>query len=346
MTAHPIRRVVAVLAAATLTAALATSALAVDVEGAAKKPKPKCQGKVATIVGTKKADILKGTAKRDVIVARGGADRIYAKGGSDLICAGKGNDVVFGGPGADTIWGQLGRDTLNGNVGPDFLAGQIGNDIINGGIGVDTCFQGTGAGPVVRCERPAPPPVAPAPPPVPPAPPTLIPLRGILAVAFSDIDGLDGYSTGDIMIAQLVDTNGDGVPSGPSGGVPGDTIEMGRFPTTLTPTSTTDFADWWVKSHTVATIDQMGSGRLWVTTTINRKHGWSDAIDVQFYQEERGASVDLSAVQDGMAIAHNDFVLMNADSPSRPTVLPWLSTDRRDDDRLVDVELHWGGSIL
>ncbi len=229
MTAHPIRRVVAVLAAATLTAALATSALAVDVEGAAKKPKPKCQGKVATIVGTKKADILKGTAKRDVIVARGGADRIYAKGGSDLICAGKGNDVVFGGPGADTIWGQLGRDTLNGNVGPDFLAGQIGNDIINGGIGVDTCFQGTGSGPVVRCERPAPPPPG----------PSLIPLTGILAVAYSDIDGLDGYSTGDVLIARLMDTDGNGPDAG-------DTIEMGRYPTNFDASA---FGDWTTTSH-------------------------------------------------------------------------------------------------
>jgi hypothetical protein len=163
MTGHPIRRALVLLAAATLTAALATGELATGVEAA--KPKPKCQGFTATIVGTQKGEVIRGTARRDIIVAKGGADRIYGRGGNDLICAGTGNDVVYGGPGADVIWGQLGRDRLYGNAGPDFVAGQVGNDMLNGGIGVDTCFQGTGSGPVLRCERPTPP-ASPPPPPL------------------------------------------------------------------------------------------------------------------------------------------------------------------------------------
>ena len=47
-------------------------------------------------------------------------------------------------------------------------------------------------------------------------------MTGILAVAYSDVDGLDGHSTGDVLIARLVD-NGDGQPGA------GDTVEMGRY---------------------------------------------------------------------------------------------------------------------
>ena len=58
-------------------AALLATMTAATVASPASAAKPKCQGKVATIVGTQKADIIRGTAKRDVIVAKGGADRIY-----------------------------------------------------------------------------------------------------------------------------------------------------------------------------------------------------------------------------------------------------------------------------
>ena len=38
----------------------------------------------------------------------------------------------------------------------------------------------------------------------PPAPQTLV-------VAYSDVDGADGFSAGDVLISKLVDANGDGV---------------------------------------------------------------------------------------------------------------------------------------
>ena len=56
--------------------------------------RPKCYGKVATIVGTERDDDIVGTAKADVIVGRGGRD---------IINGGRGNDVLTGGDGNDTF---------------------------------------------------------------------------------------------------------------------------------------------------------------------------------------------------------------------------------------------------
>jgi hypothetical protein len=319
-----LRRTLAIITAAALLASLTAATVAAPASAA----KPKCQGKTATIVGTRKGEVIRGTAKRDIIVAKGGNDRIYGRGGNDIICAGGGNDRVFGGRGIDRLWGQSGHDRLYGNAGPDFLAGQVGNDTLVGGIGVDTCFQGTGSGPVVRCERPAPPP---------PPGPSLIPLTGILAVAYSDIDGLDGYSTGDVMINEIVDTNGDGVPS------KGDTIVMGRYPTSTNP-GPGDFADWGVKSHVVDVVLTADQTEVTVMSTIGATHWWwSDSPNPSEYDEYAEWLVEESDFEDKVGASVADSVDVHTGSPSQP-VAPILDPGTlglSGDDRFIDVELHY-----
>jgi Ca2+-binding RTX toxin-like protein len=100
-------------------------------------PKPKCEGHVATIVGTASNDVLVGTRGNDVIAGLGGDDRIHAGRGRDVICAGPGRDQVSGGPGDDTIAGGPGNDRLSGNSGRDRLDGGSGRDRCNGGSGRD-----------------------------------------------------------------------------------------------------------------------------------------------------------------------------------------------------------------
>ena len=73
------------------------------------------------------------------------------------------------------------------------------------------------------------------------------PAPKVLALAFTDLDGDHAFGGGDVLIAKLVDTNGDKVPS------VGDTIRLGRYPTNLTP-GPADFADWNVTSHVVTDI--------------------------------------------------------------------------------------------
>ncbi len=142
--------------------------------------RPRCNGRLATIVGTGADDALRGTPARDVIVAGAGNDTIRGRGGNDLICAGPGNDTIRGGSGNDKIFGQggrdrilggAGRDRLEGGSGADTLTGQRGNDRLfgqqgrdtldgsrgndrnDGGPGRDTCTRPTTGPRAISCER-------------------------------------------------------------------------------------------------------------------------------------------------------------------------------------------------
>jgi hypothetical protein len=97
----------------------------------------RCDGRVATIVGTKRSDVLRGTRRSDVIVALGGNDRILAGRGNDIVCGGSGNDRIEGGAGNDRLLGATGRDTLLGAGGRDALVGGAGRDSLLGGPGAD-----------------------------------------------------------------------------------------------------------------------------------------------------------------------------------------------------------------
>ncbi len=105
---------------------------------------PLCQGKVATIIGTARADIVWGTRGRDVILARAGNDVVHGRGGNDLICGGPGRDTVIGGDGADQIYGGPNDDRLAGGNQDDRLRGGHGEDDLSGGLGDDHLNGGTG----------------------------------------------------------------------------------------------------------------------------------------------------------------------------------------------------------
>ena len=66
---------------------------------------PRCFGKVATIVGSKRNDRLEGTPRADVMVAGDGHDVIRGLKGNDRICGGRGSDRMEAGPGDDRIHG-------------------------------------------------------------------------------------------------------------------------------------------------------------------------------------------------------------------------------------------------
>ena len=118
----------------------------------------KCDGVLATLVGTSDDDDLTGTPGRDVIVGLGGNDRINGAGGADLICGNAGNDelaggdqndILLGGSGQDTLMGQKGKDTLSGGPDDDLLDGGLGRDVLDGGSGQDDCQSGATE---LRCE--------------------------------------------------------------------------------------------------------------------------------------------------------------------------------------------------
>ncbi|MGI9615632.1 MAG: hypothetical protein ACR2QO_22155 [Acidimicrobiales bacterium] len=87
-----------------------------------------CNGRIATIVGTPKRDVLRGTDGADVIYGGNGNDVIYGLGGDDTICGGNGKDELHGGSGDDYLYGGNGKDVLIGGSGTDVLDGGNGPD--------------------------------------------------------------------------------------------------------------------------------------------------------------------------------------------------------------------------
>ena len=120
---------------------------------------PHCAGLEATIVGTKRADVIYGTPGADVIVGGNGRDIIFGLAGDDTICGGKGDDWLDGGDGGDTLLGGNGRDLVRGGHGDDVALGGKGDDLLIGGFGFDE-LQGdkgqdecAGGEVLVNCER-------------------------------------------------------------------------------------------------------------------------------------------------------------------------------------------------
>lgn len=130
-------------------------------------PPGTCDGKDATIIGTKGNDFIIGTDGPDVIAAIGGNNIIFALGGDDIVCGGPGRDIIFGGPGNDRLFGWAGDDVIFGGDGDDVLDGHFGNDILVGGPGddrldggiqgspdpdFDVCLGGPGFDTYLNCE--------------------------------------------------------------------------------------------------------------------------------------------------------------------------------------------------
>ncbi len=107
---------------------------------AASSVTARCAGRLATIVGTARRDVIRGTRRSDVIAALGGDDVVLGAAGNDLICLGAGNDRAHGGRGADLVRGGPGRDLVLGGPGPDLLMGNAALDLARGGTGADICL--------------------------------------------------------------------------------------------------------------------------------------------------------------------------------------------------------------
>ena len=305
-----LRRTGALLSATVLLASLAVTTAA-PVAAAAT---PKCAGRVATIVGTNKGEVIRGTAKADVIVAKGGHDRVFGLGGNDVICGNSGHDRIVGGAGNDLLLGQVGRDRLYGGPQRDRLLGGPSNDDLDGGTGNDACLQGSGTGLWLNCERPA---IAP------PAGPK------VLVRAFTDMNGNHVFDTGDVMISELADTNGDGVAS------PGDTITMDRYPKVLDPVAAADFEPWSVKSHTVAEVVTSTANSIFLKNSTGGTHDWNSSVDQ--YSEN---GVGSSTLFDNLGLGDNDNRNLDQNSPSKPLTTGNLSLPGLGDDRFIDVVFY------
>ena len=92
---------------------------ACDIGAFEKGPPVRCNGRVATIIGTVGNDRITGTPGPDVIQGLAGRDTIDGLEGNDIICGGTGDDKLFGGSGADRLNGGSGTDICRGGSGTD-----------------------------------------------------------------------------------------------------------------------------------------------------------------------------------------------------------------------------------
>ncbi|KQR11723.1 S8 family serine peptidase [Cellulomonas sp. Leaf334] len=130
---HPRSRHLALLVVATV------GLLSAVPPASGAEPVVRCDGRVATIVGTDGPDRLVGTNKADVIVAGAGDDVVTGGNGEDVVCGGPGADTLSGGNGGDRLFGEDGDDRLTGDNGDDTLHAGAGTDRADGSNGRDRC---------------------------------------------------------------------------------------------------------------------------------------------------------------------------------------------------------------
>ncbi len=329
-----LRRSTAMVTSAALLTTLAAAMVAMPTAAA----DPMCRGAEATISGTPGDDIIRGTNGRDIIAAGPGDDIILGRGGNDLICGGLGDDRIAGNRGLDRIYGNAGSDRLFGGKGPDQLFGGVGDDLVvgragndglDGGPGTDRCFQNAGRAPRVNCELPLLP-LLPSPPQSPEPQPVPIDLTHVIAIAYADLNKNQVPDAGDVMIAQLVDTDGNGPDAG-------DIVEMGLYPTTHQPAWPRDFAAWDKDQHTISGPRFTGPNGLGITSQSGDVHSWyrlaTTGADDQYTEPDVN-------ICDGCA-SGSDAIQTGSTAPSQPAVeLNVEFPGTFDDDYFIEVELY------
>jgi hypothetical protein len=302
-----------------------------------------------TIVGTAKADVIVALGGDDTIRGLGGADHICGGGGQDGLLGGAGKDKLLGGAGNDRLDGGTGLDTCLQGSG----RGAIRNCELPSAVpapvpapapkpdsdgdgftdDVDACpAKGASAWGLDGGGCPLPPPDSdgdgftddvdacpakgasawgldgggcPLPPPK------------VLVIAYTEVDGAPGYTTGDVMISRLLDTSRDGHAG------PGDTVEMGRYPLDRTASG---FGDWRVTSHVVDSSSLSGPERVVLWSSASRtEFFWDNFTDGrgEGYFERSGDNSTQSIFMDGFGeyegLAYGDAVAASLTSVSQPT---------------------------
>jgi hypothetical protein len=143
-----------------------------------------------------------------------------------------------------------------------------------------------------------------------------------------------------VLIAKLVDTDGNGVDAG-------DRIVMGSYPTVFSPQSPSDFGEWTAKTHTVhdGWLDPMD-------TQVHDDDGvmfrWmSDYHGSEGYEEGGGGTVPVAFVGDYVScpiVQGTDMIYVESGSPSLPDQpvgrVHTAPVNRCTDHFFVDVEIR------
>lgn len=140
--------------------------------------------------------------------------------------------------------------------------------------------------------------------------------------------------SGAVSVAELVDSNGDGIPSA------GDTVLMGQYPLDF---DASGFGSFNKAEHTVEVVEVCDANR-WLRVTVDTPSGsFVDFFDggMERFWEHR-PNLDNTMLRDGITRS-TDKIEAEVNSPSEPD--PPVDLDRRSvgegDDHFVDVELDF-----
>jgi len=155
-------------------------------------------------------------------------------------------------------------------------------------------------------------------------------------IAYADLNDNDVFDAGDVLIAKLVDADGSGQPS------VGDLVVLDRYPTTLSPTSAADFAEWKDKQHRVTALDPMFPGTGLMEVSAPTRMSWRRAGDRhEYFSLEIPIQGAGNAVWDdwGEAI-YPDFIIIDAGLVGRAKESVDIDSDRESDDNFIDTEWY------
>ena len=166
--------------------------------------------------------------------------------------------------------------------------------------------------------------------------------ESLLAVAYSNLDGIDGYdpTSTDVLIAKLVDTNLDGTVS------IGDTINTNQYPLDLDATA---FGTFGTTAHTITTVlnttdqsagVQNAAGNFFVFGTGEFTSGLATSETYrEFGPRDDGTGNEVRVTIDDANGAGGDGLLAAQPAPSDPgTGVAFASVTRPGDDPFIDVD--------
>ena len=164
--------------------------------------------------------------------------------------------------------------------------------------------------------------------PPPPPPPT----PAVLAVAYSNLDGVHGYdpSGSDVLIAKLLDSNADGVVSA------GDTVVADRYPLDLGASAFGAF-----QTTTAQVMSGNSSATQVYASTPTGAVVFSDAPGVAEFFEVQGPVSGNATFQDTFQTTTSDLLVVQANAPLVPDTPVALTVGSNDvaDAPFVDVDI-------
>jgi hypothetical protein len=169
----------------------------------------------------------------------------------------------------------------------------------------------------------------------------------MLAVAYTDMfdDGLQYDPLVDVLIAALIDGNGDGVLS------TGDHVVTSRYPRDF---EASTFGSFGVTQFTIPETWVTEAGpdlcvaRTWDLVDARTIYEWKRTAAEESYRETTTDGITVGGTtffRDGLLDKDENTSLIQSGSPSRPGIdTPEVSVTDPGDDGFVDVELHCAGS--